>query len=100
MRPSAGISFITRLSTRPLTIHTIPLVGDMATSDQEIDTCIILLQDLGNFDSSTKVYALSFDPETVSEAHDRDVVLRWWCGGVVELSFEESITKDSSVPNR
>jgi hypothetical protein len=43
----------------------------MSTSDQEIHTCIILLQDLGDLDSSTKVYALSFDPETVSEAHGR-----------------------------
>jgi len=70
----------------------------MSTSDQEINTCIILLQDLGDFDSSTKVYALSFDPETVSEAHVRDVSLEW-CG-VVVLSFEESITKDRSVPDR
>ena len=56
-----------------LTVHTIPLIGDMSTGDQEIDTCIILLQDFGDFDSSTEVYALSFDPETVSEAHSECV---------------------------
>lgn len=53
-----------------LTIHTIPPIGDMPTSDEVVDpSLLVLVQDLGHFDPSSEVDAGAFEPEPVGESH-------------------------------
>ena len=53
-----------------LTIHTIPPIGDMPTSDEVIDPgLLVLVQDFGHLDTSSEIYAGAFEPESVGESH-------------------------------
>ena len=53
-----------------LTIHTIPPIGDMPTSDEVINPgLLVLVQDLGHLDPSSEIDAGAFEPESVGESH-------------------------------
>jgi hypothetical protein len=53
-----------------LTIHTIPPVGDMPTSDEVIDPgLLVLVQHFGHLDPSSEIDAGAFEPESVGESH-------------------------------
>jgi hypothetical protein len=87
-RPNTYIDVIEAPSK--LTIHTIPPVGDMPTSDEVVDPgLLVLVKDLGHFDPSSEIDAGAFEPESVGESHRVRgsrlircgmVTSRWWTG--------------------